>query len=347
MLAKSVKDLIEMYGRLGPIPSGEYGIEVEVEGRNLPIPPLDFWAIHDDHSLRGEACEYVLKSPLDLPKLPKALSELSSRLKDSIVHKSNRTSVHVHRNVSSWKLQEVYTLIALYFIFEEFLVRFSGEDRQGNMYCLRCSDAEYLILQIVRHIAEESHLPVMLGDNIRYSSLNLKPLLTFGSMEFRSFRGSVDPAEILEWVFILDALIKGSKKFKSPLDLVLSYQDMQEGLADYIFQDTAFLPYLKRQPDLITGMRHGYSYAFEVAYAPRTHRGGWIDLSKVPVEEAPKKKGKRVSLEEAAGQLIMQNNLGIGAVDVLAQPRGVWNFAQPVQQPPMPMEWHIDEDELR
>lgn len=295
MLKNSIEYLLAHYGRRAEYPTGDYGVEIEIEGRNLPhLEDNKIWIRHEDHSLRGESAEFVLQTPLSKEKVNSALHYLEINLKGSMIHNSNRTSVHIHRNVIPWLIQEVYTLVALYYIFEDLLVRFSGEERQGNMYCLRCSDAEYIVLQIIKTIADESYITGgFLGDNIRYSSLNLKPLLGFGSLEFRSFRGSTSPKEIMDWIEVIDCLCKASKEFNSPRDIVERFQSSSRAeFAHFCFGDyPPFLDYLLRQSDLNDLMLHGFAYSFEIAYAPRT-RSPWINVTQARKEHQPAKMPK-------------------------------------------------------
>lgn len=269
-----------LYNRGGYVPiykEGNVGIEIEVEGRSLPIVG-GHWTTKEDHSLRGEAKEYVLREPLTTDKLPNALIHLEKGLAKSQLQMSHRTSVHVHMNCEKLFAQEVYNLIALFFFFEEFLISFSGEERKGNMYCLKCSDAEYLPMRICQTLIEQQYFSGLAGDDIRYSALNLKAISQFGSAEFRSFRGTTSANEILEWVAILTDLIKATEKFNNPLEIITLYEQDKIRLINTVFGKSDFSLYVLSYPDFQTSMHKGYQYAFEMAHASPL---GWVDLKQV------------------------------------------------------------------
>lgn len=287
---------------------GEFGLEIEVEGSRLPFGRTEFWLSHADHSLRGESCEYVLSKPLSLDNVSKAIIALKEKFQEygTVVNESPRTSVHVHRNVTSFMYQEVYTLATLYFLFENVLSRFAGEDRQGNMYCLQASDAEFLILQIVSAINREEYFGHIANDHIRYSGLNFKPIFTFGSLEFRSFRGSVNHDDIMQWIRIIDALVESSKTFNSPLEVVTFFAETPLlQFIERVFNKTPFfIEFMRRQPDLVDSIQRGYYYAFEIAYAPKPKSPWLTNIAKARAEitETPKRTRAEIMAALVANQ---------------------------------------------
>ena len=76
----------------------EVGIEIEMEGRNLQpqFPQGCKWTIVGEGSLRGEAVEYVLKSPEMRKNVKTRLTELQELLHDSTLRPTERASVHIH-----------------------------------------------------------------------------------------------------------------------------------------------------------------------------------------------------------------------------------------------------------
>ena len=117
---------------------GDVGIEVEVEGNNLPHID-EYWNVTHDGSLRGEALEYVFKRPLELSKAKEALDYLGHHLskKNVSVLDSGRCGVHVHINCQKLSIVELYNFFTLNFILEDLLTAFCGESRVGNLFCLR------------------------------------------------------------------------------------------------------------------------------------------------------------------------------------------------------------------
>lgn len=226
---KTMLDILD----LNPVKrtKGEYGVEIEVEGRRLPID-LDpsIWRIERDGSLRGsEAWEYVMPVPLSLKGVRKSLDYLKLNYKhnNSRIDDSIRAGVHVHMNVQSWTIKQLCSFVMCYYLLEDILVDWCGPNRSGNLFCLRTKDAESVMFALVKAI-ETRNLRHISGDNIRYSSLNFCSLFKYGSLEFRSMRGTGDLDLIHEWVVILDDLKKGALSFTDPLEVITSMSGQGE-----------------------------------------------------------------------------------------------------------------------
>lgn len=204
--------------------AGLIGLEIECEGTKLFTAPFKYWACHEDGSLRpykgGTPVEYVLREPLDLPELKTALKYLDVKLKESgsSVHLSSRTSVHVHINVQKNTLRELYCFILLYLIFEEVLVDWSGPERAGNLFCLRAKDSEFYIQMLEGCLKNESFREWK--EDFRYSACNVASVPKFGSLEFRSLRGTVDISLIETWVSVLLHLRQKSLTYDNPIEIV-------------------------------------------------------------------------------------------------------------------------------
>jgi hypothetical protein len=203
---------------------GDVGVEIEVEGRNLPYPQK-YWRREYDGSLRGpENAEYVLATPILINKLETPLKYLDKCYQDSgsEVHDTVRAGVHVHVNVQQLNIIELYNFMTLYLVLEESLVQFCGETRIGNLFCLRSSDAEYLTHRLAQ-AAQTGGFRALADDNLRYASMNVKALGTYGSLEFRAMRGTRDLDLILTWAKVLVHLREKAKGFDNPTEIVSSF----------------------------------------------------------------------------------------------------------------------------
>lgn len=201
-----------------------YGVEIEVEGENLPtpdqVPPV--WRVERDSSLKtAEAWEYVLRAPLMLDGVREALTSLDNvyKKRKSVVHDSVRAGVHVHMNVQDWNIKQVMTFSTAYYILEDILLRWCGENREGNLFCLRTRDAEYVLFKILNAL-KERNLKHLQSDIIRYSSLNYCSLFKYGTIEFRGMRGTPDLSLIYKWNEVLDELRTSSLNFSNPRDVL-------------------------------------------------------------------------------------------------------------------------------
>ena len=205
---------------------GDVGIEIEVEGERLP--KLDkYWKNEHDGSLRGpENIEYVLERPMSLKDARIALKYLSVQYNknDAVVHDSVRAGVHVHINVQDLNIIELYNFMTLYLILEEVLVKHCGQFREGNLFCLRACDADYLLGQL-QNAAEDKNFRALVTDQLRYASMNVKALGTYGSLEFRAMRGTRDLDVIYNWAETLLNLREVAKRYESPEKIIEGFSE--------------------------------------------------------------------------------------------------------------------------
>lgn len=248
---------------------GDVGVEIEVEGKNLPNAPKH-WRKDQDGSLRGdENAEYVLKEPLSLDQLAIALKylKLAYKKNESVIDDSVRAGVHVHVNVQSLNIVELYNYITLYLILEELLVKFCGQTREGNLFCLRACDADFLIHSL-KVAARTRKFRVLVTDDLRYSAMNVKALGTYGSLEFRSMRGTDDFSVIQAWAEVLVNLREAAKLFVDPTDIINGFS---EGEADGFLNRTLgvhaeLFKFAGYEAALVRGMRIAQDIAFCVKW---------------------------------------------------------------------------------
>lgn len=202
--------------------SGDVGIEIEVEGSNLPICE-EYWNNEKDGSLKGlETAEYVLRKPTDLDGVVIALEYLSEMYKacGTKVDDTVRAGVHIHINCQKLTMVQLYTFMTVYLVLENVLVRWCGPSREGNLFCLRASDAEG-VLTVAREAAiSKKFRACMFSDDIRYASMNMKALGNYGSLEFRAMRGTDNFNLIYKWASILYGLKEFSKNINKPIEVI-------------------------------------------------------------------------------------------------------------------------------
>lgn len=203
----------------------EYDYDDEIVVKNFVS---GFWEVVVDHSLRNFGLEYVLKSPLNLDGVEKALEEFREIFKDvRFIKNAPGTSTHVHVNFRDEELTTLANFLTLWLLYENLLVNFSGETRRSNLFALpaRCSDG------VVRHICTFFDGLRTGGVNLpsegmgKYGAVNIVPLGHLGSVEIRCFRGTVLIDEILQWVRILDSMVEMAKTFKDPYDVLEAHRE--------------------------------------------------------------------------------------------------------------------------
>lgn len=244
---------------------GDLGIEIEVEGENLP-QTRKYWRMEHDGSLRGEEnMEYVLSKPLSLDGCRKALDYLDEcyNNNNTVVDDTVRAGVHVHVNVQRLSIIELFNFITLYIIFEDILVKFCGEHREGNLFCLRTSDADW-ILYALRRAIKTGQWGQLVDDDLRYASFNVKALGTYGSLEFRAMRGTRDLDVIYKWAEILLSLREMAKQFNNPQDIIQGFSAGEcLGFMERCFGDNFELLQCKDSARLVTeGMRRAQDIAY-------------------------------------------------------------------------------------
>lgn len=213
--------IMTMIDHLGVEPKGgEVGIELEIEGDGCGrLVNTNFWRVEADGSLRGESAEIVMKNPCKRTVVRGRLKALARMVEHVQFQDTGRAGIHVHINIQELTVRELVQYMCLYLVFEEMLVEWCGQGRVGNLFCLRVSDAPF-VLKIVRDVLKSGRWRRLGTDDIRYSSMNLKAVATYGSLEFRALRSTTDMAVLRKWVDILLHLKDTALKFKTPGEII-------------------------------------------------------------------------------------------------------------------------------
>jgi len=187
-------------------PAAEVGVEVEAESkRGAQFPAnVSWWNMGHDGSLRGNGVEYALKTPSSYAMVEKKIIHLYKKI-GHLINPSDRAGVHVHLNFSHKGLNDILTFAVVYMIVENVLVKWCGEDREGNLFCLRNKDGAFNVQAILNAKAKKDL--TRLGDNnYKYSALNFQSLGKFGTLEVRTLRTPTEAQIICQWVRMLISL---------------------------------------------------------------------------------------------------------------------------------------------
>lgn len=215
---------------------GDVGIEIEAEGEGLPWDIRNnFWKDEEDGSLRGGR-EYVLKRPIRIDAVPAAMDGLNNIFQEygTALKFTHRTSVHVHVNVSQMELSDAKKFVFLSYLFDNVLAQLGGREIKGNRFALRMCDAQGMYF-ILREFFLSNHIPN--NNEAKYSSINICPINNYGSVEFRSMRGTNNKELITNWCKILINMREVSKEFPSMKDIYELAVSNPEQLIDKVFKE--------------------------------------------------------------------------------------------------------------
>src|SRR3990167_5069634 len=185
-------------------PKTHVGIEVEVENVSYINPniPLCFWQITEDGSLRNHGKEFKTAAiPLKYAQL--ALEQLFQGLNPDIDF-SKRTSIHVHIDVRGLTIKQLLTVLFVYTVTENLLFKFTQSDRRNSIFCTPITETTLLTkLNIKDPRSLEHHFEHVWQ---KYSALNILPITSFGTVEFRQMPGTRDTTKLCIWLDLLSRI---------------------------------------------------------------------------------------------------------------------------------------------
>lgn len=255
---------VQQIMKVAPV-NGDVGIEIELEGHNLPHTP-DFWNMERDGSLLGESMEYVLRKPSTAEEATKALQYLKGLFKvnQTVINDTVRAGVHIHINCQKLTYVQLYNFFTLFLILETPLVKWCGEGRSGNLFCLRCKDADYLLTSLRQAVKEKEFLKIFKTDDLRYAAMNVKALGQYGSLEFRTLRSCADLTRVDKWFKVLLGLRHHAEALDNPMEIIskFSYLGPNEFAKKYLGDFYNELDLENLHTDMHEGMRNAQHVAF-------------------------------------------------------------------------------------
>lgn len=210
-----------------PFPYKNYvGLEIEVEGFNrnslvdlntgdyFPVARkiLDGFLAKEDGSLRA-GTEFSTHVGIQAGEALGYLVLLDQLLKDHGSTFSFRCGLHVHLNVCSHTLEDLYKVCLIYAVIEDLLFEMSG-NRRANKFCVAVRDSNTIVPDVIHygHTKNWVALQESISRGTKYMAMNLLPIRTFGSIEFRHHYGTSDPDTISRWLLVLSDLVEGARQ---------------------------------------------------------------------------------------------------------------------------------------
>ena len=226
------EEITQIVKTLPPCVTNNATIGVEVEAEHVELANgtiIPTWAQTSDNSLRENGREFLL-----LPSAPdSAYYSLAAlfhwlRLLRPKPKFSWRTSIHVHLNMRTERVDQILSLLMLYMLFEDSIFDFVGNDRRRSNFCVPLQETD-LSYSISRMLNNNNKLPSLLMNWSKYTALNYRPLLFNdhgnpdhpgpgsaggkGTIEFRHLEGTDNLRRIIQWINIILSLQVASRKY--------------------------------------------------------------------------------------------------------------------------------------
>lgn len=176
------------------------GIEIEVECDEgyRGLPKIPYWNLIEDGSLRNGG-EYVLRNPCKGERLLTAIQRVSKSLGSlKTLRLTSRTSTHIHCDIRDLAENELEKFIDLLFFFELDLLNTNKRyNRRRSNFCYALNDVE------LGHFTKENAGYLRIGGSshwTKYTSINLRPICSLGTIEFRGSEAVIKTGELLRAV---------------------------------------------------------------------------------------------------------------------------------------------------
>lgn len=236
------------------LPFAKVGVEVEVEGVARNPRPGPLWEYHEDHSLRNGGMEFTTRGGLVGEELVNAVEHIVDFcLKQKYSPGYPRAGIHLHIDVTDMNEKhprQLANMMLSYILFEEAMFRFAGEWRKSCGFCEPLAVSQYDMPALSTLLYKWDKLVWDRALFSKYQAVNVLPLETFGTLEFRHLPTEFDAKRILQWI----NMCLSFKRFAiqsdvDPVDVLL--MDGERALTDAVFGDMAesVRPYL-REGDL-------------------------------------------------------------------------------------------------
>lgn len=164
------------------------GIEIELENITDTNLNTNYWRSITDGSLRNRGREFVFNGAHGGTDLFLACVELDTFLGRQSPDGNWRCSTHVHVDVRELTATQLKNIIITNLVYEKLLFRLSGFQRYSNNFCSAFGFAQQQLQLLATNWNRDGaeFMNNVAGGWDKYSALNLRPLASFGSIEFRS-----------------------------------------------------------------------------------------------------------------------------------------------------------------
>ena len=205
-----------------------FGIELEYEQCTVAPEAMSKWSFVRDNSLR-DGLELV-SVPLKFKQLDAALAEAEKAVIALNYKATQRCGLHVHLNMRTKTLGQVFNFITLYALLEPTIFRTYADGRADSNFCVPLYLNQSLVKDLSLEIAwcrrkQQRGWRSMskLIHSAKYSAINLQALGVFGTLEMRQAYCTTDFKAIRRWITFLDYMNQKSLEYSDPQNIVTQY----------------------------------------------------------------------------------------------------------------------------
>lgn len=184
------------------------GLELEIEkfvGYVDKEAKFRGFTFTDDGSLREGGIEAITR-PMYSKFVPEKLEAFFKHFGITNNNYSERCSIHVHVNCQDLTQEEVSSVCMLYQITERLLFNYVGNEREESIFCAPWHQCGIQYGMLDDTIAGASRRW------LKYTALNLLPLMDKGTVEFRHLNGTCDVGRIVTWLNLIGSLFLYAKR---------------------------------------------------------------------------------------------------------------------------------------
>lgn len=168
-----------------------------------------WWHSVPDGSLRNNGIEFVSVVGHTFETLSSGTQGLEAFLSivEPNIQVNARTGLHVHVDVRDFKLIDLQRLLLVTILFEDALFRYSG-NRQHSIFCVPYMECDIPLMQLRAIHTADSLNRFIRSWCPKYMGVNLLPLTTQGTIEFRMHKGTYKARDINNWLNIISDLVE-------------------------------------------------------------------------------------------------------------------------------------------
>jgi hypothetical protein len=227
----------------------------------------NIWSLERDGSLRPAdwSWEFISK-PLPMEYALAEMTALFAKFDFQDSNYSDRTSVHVHTNVVDFTQAQIASLALVYTVFEDVLFHYAnhhkekteyGYCRDTGVYCIPWNQCR-MNVEFVRKMFNDPKSAVKNWQ--KYTALNMLPIATQGTVEWRHMHGTNDMEKLKTWFNLIGSIMAFAKKVDFD-DVVKTIQSLNDTSAYQQFFYSVLQNYLPYNESYAHCMAEGVMHA--------------------------------------------------------------------------------------